>query len=142
MAVDVVITDGANSVTLMVDSWSYDIGRLPKEFTPKIVPALGSPPKSISTDFGSFVENYTLLGTLNTRAEAKTLLGYCEDEWFVNHPITVTIPSIYADDEAIDFTTVAGTEPIITRCRVISDVETKGVDAIPFEINMVVCKRL
>ena len=142
MAVDVVITDGANAVTLMVDRWTYDVQRMPKEFTPKIVPALGSPPKSISTDFGSFAENYTLMGTVNTRAEAKILLDYAEDEWFVNHPITVTIPAIYTDDEAIDFTTVSGTEPIITRVRVISDVETRGVDSIPFEISMIVCKRL
>lgn len=141
MAADVVITDGTNSMTLSVDHWTYDVRRMPKEFTLKTLPTLGVP-KSVTTDFGSFTEFYSLKGHVSTRALAEQLIDYSEDEWFVNRPITVTIPALSTDDDAIDFTTVSGTEAIITRARVASDVEVSGVDNIPFELTFSVCKRL
>lgn len=141
LAADVVITDGTNSMTLSMDHWTYDVRRMPKEFTLKSLPALGVP-KSVSTDFGSYTEFYSLRGHVSTRTLAEQLVDYSKDEWFVNRPITVTIPALSTDDDAIDFTTVSGTEPVITMARVTSDVEVSGVNTIPFELTFSVCKRL
>lgn len=141
MAADVVVTDGANAMTLAVEHWSYDLRRLPKEFTLKTLPSLGVP-KSITTDFGSFTEMYSFTGHHATRALAEQLIDYSQTEWFVNRPITVTVPSVFEDDEAIDMTTVSGVEPVITRAGATSDVEVSGVNDIPFLLVMTVVKRL
>jgi len=141
LAEDVVITDGANAMTLSVDHWSYDLKRMPKEFTLKSLRSLGSK-KAIATDFGSFTEMYSIKGYHATRALAEQMIDYSAEEWYDNGPITVTIPALGADDDAVDFTTVADTEPIITNARVTSDVDVSGVDTIPFELVFSVCKRL
>ena len=141
MAADVVVTDGANAMTLTVDHWSYDLRRLPKEFTLKTLPSLGVP-KSVTTDFGSFTELYSMTGHHATRALAEQMVDYSKTEWFVNRPITVTIPKRDDDDEAVDMTTVAGTEPVITRAGAVSDVEVSGVSDIPFQMVFTVVKRL
>lgn len=141
MTGDVVITDGTNAMTLPVDHWTYDMRRMPKEFTLKSLPPLGVA-KSVTTDFGSFTEFYSLQGKLDTRANAEQLVDYSKTEWFVNRPITVTIPALSTDDDAVDFTTVSGTEAIITMARVQNDLDTDGVASFPFQIDFAVCKRL
>jgi hypothetical protein len=140
MAADVEVTDGANAMTLSVDHWTYDLKRMPSEFTLKSVPSLGVA-KSVTTDFGSFTEMWSIKGNHVTRALAEQMVDYARTEWFVNRPITVTIPALNADDDAVDFTTVSGTEPVITRARVFNDLDVTGA-AFPFELVFTVCKRL
>lgn len=141
MSKDVTITDGANLITFAVDQWTYDLQRAPKEFTLKFLSALGTT-KSVSTDFGSFTEFYSLRGTMTSRADVNTLLSYANTDWFTNRPITVAMAALSSDDDAIDFTTVSGTEAVITGVRIRSDLDADGASLFRYEVTFAICKRL
>lgn len=143
MAADITITDGANAMTLNVSSFWYDLQRTVKEFSLKSVPGLGAP-NPILTDFGAYLEHFGFNGWLATRAEAKTLLDYVRDEWFVNRGsgLAVTIGAVGKYEDDVISLKTGNLQPLITYCKVLSDVEINGVLQHPFELRMAVARRL
>lgn len=142
MAADVVITDGSNSITLNVETWSYDIQRQPHEFTLKTLPALGVK-DSITTDFGAYQELYILTGWVGTRTLANNLLTYSYTTWYESgNDLTLTIPALSADDDAVSVIPDATTAPIVTNCWVWQDANQDGVTIYRFELTMAVAKKL
>jgi hypothetical protein len=144
MTADVTIADDvANSMTLNVEIWDYDIARAPNVFSMGRVPSLGSP-SNIATDFGSYLEIYSLIGWLDGRDDVKTLMGYAEDEWFENPPLVLTIPAMAdLDDDAVDVKpSGSNASPAVQYCRTWHDLEQQGPGEYKFEIRMPVVRKL
>jgi len=142
MTADIVVTDGTNAMTLNVETWDFDITRAPKEFSMGSLPSMGAP-FVIATDFGSYMETLSLSGWLGTRTLAKNLQDWAEDEWFVNQPLSITIPALAGDDDAFEVVpSGSNTEPILMYCRVWEDLEQMGPGEFRFEIRFALARRL
>ena len=146
MAADVVFTDGTNALTLNIDVWDYDIMRSPSEFSMKSIPSIGEP-KTIATDFGSYIENYAFQGWMTSRATVKTIQSYSKKEWFESgkgNPLTITIPALPGgDDDAIEVKPAgSNASPLVTYLRAWQDLEQMGIGLYRFEIRVGVVRRL
>jgi hypothetical protein len=145
MTADIVFTDGTNALTLSIESWSYDIQRLPKIFSLKGIPSLGVP-SAVFTDFGSYTEQYTFNGFVTSRATAKNLQSYSRKEWWESgkgNPLSITIPALTGDDDAVDIKpSGSNADPMNTYLKIWQDLDTTGATIYRFTMRVAVARRL